>query len=203
VKGTASVLTAAATLAVLLGAKALALSIGDAMPVANAALVNVDGRELSLAKVVGPKGTLVIFSCNHCPWVKAWEGRMVELGNAYGTKGVGIIAVNSNDPKAYPDNDLPRMQERARDRNYLFPYAVDTTTEVARAFGATHTPEVFLFDASGRLVYHGTIDDNARDEENVKHTYLRDALDAVLAGKVPVVQETKALGCTIVLRKPA
>lgn len=93
------------------------------------------------------------------------------------------------------------MKERARAKNYLFPYVVDTTSEVARAFGATHTPETFLFDASGRLVYHGTIDDNARDAGKVQHTYLRDALDAVLEGKSPAVQETKALGCTIVPRK--
>jgi peroxiredoxin len=201
VKSTARVFATSVVFAVLSGATALALAIGDAMPAANANLVNVDGRELSLAKVAGEKGTLVIFSCNHCPWVKAWEGRMVEIGNAYRTKGVGIIAVNSNDPKAYPDDDLPQMKERARAKNYLFPYVVDTTSEVARAFGATHTPETFLFDASGRLVYHGTIDDNARDAGKVQHTYLRDALDAVLEGKSPAVQETKALGCTIVPRK--
>jgi hypothetical protein len=193
-------IAAAAFSAVLHGALASGLAIGDAMPAANAALLNVDGRELTLTKVVGEKGTLVIFSCNHCPWVQAWEGRMVEIGNGYRTKGVGVIAVNSNDPKEYPDDDLPRMRERARDKNYLFPYAVDTTSDLARAFGATHTPEAFLFDASGRLAYHGTIDDNARTPEKVQHAYLRDALDAVLAGKSPAVAETKALGCTIVPR---
>jgi hypothetical protein len=186
--------------AVLHGAQASGLAIGDAMPAANAALLNVDGRELTLAKVGGEKGTLVIFSCNHCPWVQAWEARMVTIGKGYQTKGVGVIAVNSNDPKEYPDDDLPQMRERARDKNYLFPYAVDTTSDLARAFGATHTPEAFLFDASGRLVYHGAIDDNARNAEKVQHTYLRDALDAVIAGRSPAVQETKALGCTIVPR---
>jgi hypothetical protein len=187
--------------AVLHGVPAWGLAIGDAMPAANAALLNVDGRELTLAKIVGEKGTLVIFSCNHCPWVQAWEARMVAIGNGYRAKGVGVIAVNSNDPKEYPDDDLPRMRERARDKNYLFPYAVDTTSDLARAFGATHTPEAFLFDASGRLVYHGAIDDNARSADKVQHAYLRDALDAVIAGRSPAVHETKALGCTIVPRE--
>jgi len=201
VRITTLMLATAGLSAVLHGAPASGLAIGDAIPAATATLLNVDGRELPLAKVVGEKGTLVIFSCNHCPWVKAWEDRMVAIGNAYGTKGVGVIAVNSNDPKEYPDDDLPQMRERARDKNYLFPYAVDTTSDLARAFGATRTPEAFLFDASGRLVYHGTIDDNARNAEKVQHAYLRDALDAVLAGKSPAIQETKALGCTIVPRK--
>lgn len=186
--------------AILSGSEALALSVGDAMPAATVKLLNVDGRELSLAKVVGEKGTLVIFSCNHCPWVKAWEDRLVAIGNAYSARGVGVIAINSNDPKAYPEDGLTQMQERARAKNYLFPYVVDTTSEVGRVFGATHTPEAFLFDSSGRLVYHGAIDDNARNSEKVQHHYLRDALESVIAGKRPEVQETKALGCTIVLR---
>ena len=186
--------------AILSGSEVLALSVGDAMPAATAKLLNVDGHELLLAKVVGEKGTLVIFSCNHCPWVKAWEDRLVAIGNAYSARGVGVIAVNSNDPRAYPEDGLTQMQDQARAKNYLFPYVVDTTSEVGRVFGATHTPEAFLFDSSGRLVYHGAIDDNARNAERVQHHYLRDALDSVLAGKPPEVQETKALGCTIVLR---
>jgi peroxiredoxin len=182
-------------------ANAAALAIGATMPDATTKLLNVDGRELSLAQLAGKRGTLVIFSCNHCPWVKAWETRMVAIGNAAVAEGVGVVAVNSNDPKVYPDDDLVKMKERARDRGYQFPYVMDSTSEVGRAFGATHTPEAFLFDASGRLVYHGTIDDNARDPGKVEHRYLRDALDAVVAGKQPPVQETKALGCTIVFRK--
>jgi peroxiredoxin len=192
---------AVGVIAVLSSVQALALAIGDAMPAATVKLQNVDGREISLAQVAGPKGTLVIFTCNHCPWVHAWEERLVTIGNTYDTRGVGVIAVNSNDPQVYPEDNLPQMKERARAKNYQFPYAFDTTSEVGRAFGATHTPETFLFDASGRLVYHGAIDDNARDATKVKNHYLQDALDAVLAGRHPAVQETKALGCTIVLRR--
>ncbi len=185
---------------VLAGVHASALAIGDAMPAATVKLTDVDGRNITLAQEAGKNGTLVIFSCNHCPWVKAWEDRLVAIGNEYRNRGIGVVAVNSNDPAAYPDDDLPRMQERARQKKYAFPYVMDTTSEVGRAFGATHTPEAFLFDASGKLVYHGTIDDNARDPGAVRHAYLRDALDSTLAGKRPGVQETKALGCTIVFR---
>jgi peroxiredoxin len=201
VKTTRLVLAAVCLCAAYSRANAGALAIGATMPDATTKLLNVDGRELSLAQLAGKRGTLVIFSCNHCPWVKAWETRMVAIGNAAVAEGVGVVAVNSNDPKVYPDDDLVKMKQRARDRGYQFPYVMDSTSEVGRAFGATHTPEAFLFDASGRLVYHGTIDDNARDPGKVEHRYLRDALDAVVAGKQPPVQETKALGCTIVFRK--
>jgi hypothetical protein len=201
VKTTRLVLAAVSLCAAYSSANAAALALGATMPDSTTKLLNVDGRELTLAKVAGKQGTLVIFSCNHCPWVKAWETRMVAIGNAAMAEGVGVVAVNSNDPKVYPDDDLVRMKERAKDGGYRFPYVMDTTSEVGRAFGATHTPEAFLFDASGRLVYHGTIDDNARDPGKVEHRYLRDALDAVVEGKQPPVQETKALGCTIVFRR--
>jgi peroxiredoxin len=201
VRGTAFVTCAVVAIAVLSSVQALALAIGDAMPASTVKLDNVDGRELTLAQVAGPKGTLVIFSCNHCPWVRAWEERLVTIGNTDSKRGVGVIAVSSNDPQVYPEDALPQMKERAKAKNYEFPYVLDTTSDVGRAFGATHTPEAFLFDASGHLVYHGAIDDNARDVAAVKHHYLRDALDALLAGRRPAVQETKALGCAIVLRK--
>jgi peroxiredoxin len=201
VRGTVFVKCAVGVIAVLSSVQAWALAIGDAMPAATIKLDNVDGRELTLAQMAGPKGTLVIFSCNHCPWVRAWEERLVTIGNTYSKRGVGVIAVSSNDPQVYPQDDLPQMKERARAKSYEFPYALDVTSDVGRAFGATHTPEAFLFDASGRLVYHGAIDDNARDAAKVKNHYLQNALDAVLAGRHPAVQETKALGCTIVLKK--
>jgi peroxiredoxin len=200
-KATSLLLAAAGLWTVPLSAQASALAIGSVMPATQVKLENIDGHQLSLAQVAGKKGTLVIFSCNHCPWVKAWQERLVAIGNAAVAAGVGVVAVNSNDPKVYPADDMAAMKEQARDRGYRFPYAMDTTSKLGRAFGATHTPEVFLFDAAGRLVYHGTIDDDARDPANVKHRYLRDALDAVVAGKQPKIQETKALGCSIVFRK--
>jgi peroxiredoxin len=177
-----------------------ALAIGDRAPATDVKMKAVDGRELSIAEVAGTKGTLVIFSCNHCPWVKAWEERIAELGNAYQTKGFGVIVVNPNDPAAYPEDSFQAMQERAKARGFQFPYVVDATSGVARAFGATRTPEVFLFDASGSLVYHGAIDDNAEDATKVTKHLLRDALEAVSGGSKPAVAESKAIGCSIKFR---
>lgn len=179
---------------------AKALGIGDAMPTANVKMESVMGTEVALGEVKGAKGTLMIFSCSHCPWVKAWETGIVDIGNELPGKGIGVIAVNSNDPRVYPDDTMPEMVKRAKERGFTFPYVVDATSGVARAFGASHTPEAFLFDASGELVYHGTIDDNARDASAVEHHYLRDAAAALIAGKAVPVAETKALGCSIALR---
>lgn len=179
-----------------------ALQPGEHLPtgVSEVKMEGVDGKIWTLKESMGPKGLLVIFSCNHCPWVKAWQARMVALGNEYSKKGVGVIAINANDPTAYPEDSLEHMKIQARDHGYQFAYVVDGTSEVARAFGATRTPEVFLFDASGVLVYHGAIDDNAEKPEKVTKTYLADALAALVAGKPVPVVETKALGCSIKFR---
>ena len=181
-------------------ASAAGIALGDAAPLADARLKNVDGKEVSLASVKGKNGTLVVFSCNACPWAKAWETRIVELGNTYSKKGVGVIMVNPNDPAVVADDGYDAMVARAKERKMAFPYAVDATSDLARAFGATRTPEAFVFDKSGKLVYHGTIDDNAKEPAKVSNRYLRDALDAVVAGKNVSVAETKALGCSIKFR---
>jgi hypothetical protein len=157
---------------------AAALALGASAPMADAKMKNVDGKELSIADVKGGKGTLVVFTCNHCPWAQRWESRIVELGNRYGKQGIGVKA-----------------------RGYAFPYVMDVTSDVARAFGATRTPEIFLFDASGMLVYKGAVDDNAREPEKVTARYLEDALAAVLAGKKIALAETKAFGCSIKFRE--
>jgi peroxiredoxin len=178
-------------------APAAALQLGDPAPQRDVKMRNVDGRQLSIADVAGSKGTLVIFSCNHCPWVKAWETRIVELGNTSGKRGIGVIAVNANDPASHAEDGFDAMVTRAKERNYQFPYVVDSGSTVARAFGAERTPEVFLFDASGKLVYHGTIDDNADDAAAVKQHFLHDALESVATSQPVAVKETKALGCGI------
>lgn len=176
------------------------LAIGSKAPKANVAMKNVDGTSLTLAKAAGRKGTLVVFTCNHCPYAQAWEERIAEIGNAARKAGVGVIAINSNDPAAFPDDDFAPMQERAKQLGLEFPYVVDATSEMAKAFGATKTPEAFLFDAKGKLVYHGTIDDNSRDASAVKQPWLRQAVDAVTAGQRVATAETKALGCSIKFR---
>ena len=122
----------------------------------------------------------MVFTCNHCPWARAWESRLTALGNTYRGRGIGVIAVNPNDPTEYPDDGYEEMQRRARTLGMQFPYVVDATSDVARSFGATRTPEVFLFDSGRHLVYHGAIDDNSDDASAVQHHYLRDALEALL-----------------------
>lgn len=198
----------AAVTLVLAGAAAAqdapsALAIGKSPPKADVKMTSVDGTSLSIAEAKGPKGTLVIFTCNSCPWAQAWQSRIAELGNTYAKQGIGVIAVNPNDPAVKAEDGMAGMQERAKMLGLAFPYVVDATSDVARAFGATRTPEAFLFDAKGRLVYHGAVDDNARQPEKVGARWLGDALAATVAGKAVAVQETKSLGCTIKFRAQA
>jgi len=174
-----------------------ALELGDPVPATTVKMKDVSGRMVSIADVQKEKGTLVIFSCNACPWVKAWETRIAELGNRAQEMGFGVIVINPNDPAKVAEDSYEVMQQRAKERGFAFPYVVDDTSGVAKAFGATRTPEVFLFDGSGRLVYHGAIDDNAREPEKVEKHYLADALRAVAQGQKVAVAQTKALGCTI------
>src|SRR5690606_37612282 len=155
----------------------------------------------TIASAKGEKGTLVIFTCNHCPYVKAWQERTVALGNAALEQGVGVIAINSNDPTDYPDDDMDGMKARAKDAGMTYPYVVDATSDVARAYGATKTPEFFLFDADGKLVYHGALDDNGKSADEVKETWLADAVAAVASGKKVEVATSKAMGCSIKFRK--
>ena len=177
-----------------------ALAIGKSAPMADVKMVNVDGKSISIAEARGPKGTLVVFTCNSCPWAQAWEGRIAELGNTFTKQGIGVIAINPNDPGVKPDDDMAAMQARAKTLGLAFPYVVDASSDVARAFGATRTPELFLFDATDKLVYHGAVDNNAKEPAKVTARYLSDALTATVAGKAVATQETKSLGCTIKFR---
>ena len=177
------------------------LALGAAAPMSDATMKSVDGSDVTIAGAAGKKGTLVVFMCNHCPWVKMWQARIAAVGNAAVTKGIGVIAINPNDPDQFPEDAYDPMVNQAKALGLKFPYAVDATSDVARAFGATRTPEAFLFDAKGKLVYHGTVDDNARDEKAVKKAWLRQAVDAVAAGRAVKAAETKALGCSVKLRE--
>jgi len=176
------------------------LGLGTSAPMKTVKMKNVDGRELSIAEVAGANGTLVLFSCNACPWVKAWEKRIVDLGNHYAKRGIGVIVINANDPARNAEDGYDVMQQRAREGGMRFPYVVDATSDVARAFGATRTPEAFLFDAAGELAYHGAVDDNAKEPRKVERRYLRDALQALVESEEVAMKETKALGCSIKFR---
>jgi cytochrome oxidase Cu insertion factor (SCO1/SenC/PrrC family) len=178
-----------------------AIALGTTVPLPSTPMKNIDGKPITLAAAAGKKGTLVLFICNHCPWVKAWQTRIAAVGNAARTQGIGVVAINSNDPGVYPEDSYDAMKRRARQVGYKFAYVVDETSDMARAFGASHTPEAFLFDASGKLVYHGAVDDNAHDEKSVENHWLQDAVTALKNGKPIAVAETKSIGCGIKARE--
>lgn len=157
----------------------------------------VDGKTYSTADFADKEALAVIFSCNHCPYVKAWEDRMVEIQRDYRDKGIEFLVISSNDPAKYPEDSFDQMKVRAADKGFNFPYLYDETQEIAHAYGAERTPEVFLFDKAGTLRYHGAIDDNFEDPAAVQSHYLREALDAVLADEAPATPATKPVGCTI------
>lgn len=162
------------------------------------ALPGVDGQTHALADLLAThRAVAVIFSCNHCPYVQAWEDRMIAIQDDYRDRGVALVAINANDAAKYPDDDFAHMQQRAQARGFNFLYLRDESQAVARAYGATRTPHVFLLDATGTLRYRGAIDDHYEDAEAVTQPYLRQALDAVLAGVAPQTAVTPEVGCTI------
>lgn len=180
-----------------------ATAIGSTAPSLDAKMTGVDGRSVSIGDTKGAKGTVVFFICNHCPFVKAWQDRIVALGNGAAAQGLGAIAINANDPAAIAEDDLATMKQVASAKGYHFPYVVDAGSRVARAFGASRTPEVFVLDASNKVVYHGAIDDNGQDAKAATHHYVADAIQAVSAGKPVAVAETKAMGCGIKFCPPS
>lgn len=173
------------------------LEIGSKAPMTDVEVKDVSGKTLTLAGVTGKNGLLVIFSCNTCPWVKAWEDRYNPIANLAKEKRIGMIALNPN--TTYRDNGdgFEDMKQRAAEQNYQFPYALDENNKLADAFGATKTPHVFLFDSNLELVYRGAIDDNAKSAENVSQQYLRDAINELAVGKEISTKTSKSLGCTI------
>jgi len=176
--------------------------IGD--KVADFKLKNVDGKMVSLADYKNAKGFVVIFSCNHCPYVKAYEDRMIELHKKYESKGFPVIAINSNDPAAVPEDSYDKMIERAKEKSFPFAYLFDEGQKVYPVFGAVRTPHVYLLSKKGKdmiVEYIGAIDDNYKDATAVKEKYVEKAIDALLEGKSPEVKETKAVGCSIKVKK--
>jgi peroxiredoxin len=176
----------------------MSLSLSESAPAFR--LKGVDGAEHSLEEYGDAEALVLIQSCNHCPYVQAWEGRMMAIQRDYSDRGVRIVAINSNDPDRHPEDSFAEMGRRAERQGFNFDYLWDEDQSVARALGAERTPEVFLFDRDRRLVYHGAIDDS-RDENGVTQQYLRNALDAVLEGREPAVSETPPSGCTVKWRE--
>jgi len=175
------------------------LKIGSSAPDFN--LPGIDGKNYSLNSFADKKALIVIFSCNHCPYVQAYEDRIKQIQDDYRDKGVVVAAINSNEDKGYPEDSFENMQKRASEKQFNFLYLRDEDQSVARAYDATHTPEIFLFDKERKLAFHGKIDDNWQEPNRVQNHYLRNALDELLGGKEISVPETFTIGCTIKWKK--
>ncbi|MCU0343914.1 MAG: thioredoxin family protein [Ignavibacterium sp.] len=171
------------------------LKIDSSIP--NFSLPGVDDKTYSLNDFSDKKILILIFSCNHCPYVQAYEDRIIALQNEFEKDGVQIVAINSNDDVKYPDDSFDEMKKRAAARGFNFPYLRDESQDIAKTFGATHTPQIFLFDSDRKLKYEGKIDDNWQEPDKVKSAYLKDAILEVLKGKEVSVPETFYIGCTI------
>ncbi len=173
------------------------LEIGDKAPQINQEVEDTSGRTLTLSGVAGDNGLLVVFSCNTCPWVAKWEDRYNGLAALAEANDIGMIALNPNERIRNRGESMEDMKKRAQKQNYDFPYALDENHVIADAFGATRTPEIFLFDENLTLVYHGAIDDNANDAGAVEETYAEDAINQLINGSEISTKETRSLGCTI------
>ena len=180
------------------------LNPGDKAPLSDMKMTNIDGQQWSLVDIAGENGTLVIFSCNTCPFVvgregrtEGWEGRYNEVAGFARENGIGSVLVNSNEAKRKGDDSLEEMKMHAREAGYILPYVVDEGHKLADAFGARTTPHVYLFDSEFRLVYRGAIDDNVDSASEVKDTYLKDAIESMVIGKRVKPAVTKAIGCSI------
>ncbi len=158
----------------------------------------ISGNKLSLQELKGELATLVMFICNHCPFVKHIQSELVKLGKEYISKGIGIIAISSNDVNNYPEDAPDKMQTLANSLGYAFPYLYDETQEVARAYDATCTPDFFVFDQELKCVYRGQLDDS-RPGNDIPTTGrdLRNALDAILSGNTVNPEQKPSIGCNI------
>lgn len=173
------------------------LSIGAKIPKADKKMADVSGKEISIADAKTAKGVLVLFSCNTCPYVKLSEKRIKEFTDLCKSKGIGAIIINSNEAQRSEEDSFDEMKKYYASQGLQCPYVVDAKSEVADAFGATRTPQCFLFDGNDELVYKGAIDDNVKDAAAVKQFYLKDAILAVASGSKPATPATKSIGCTI------
>lgn len=172
------------------------LGLNSTIPMASEKMKDVSGKFISLNEVKTKKGLLVIFSCNTCPYVKLSESRIKLLTDSCIKSGIGCIIINSNEAERSEDDSFDAMIQYAAKQQFSCYYVVDTHSKLADAFGATRTPQCFLFNQTG-LIYKGAIDDYVKDATLAKAHYLNDAIDALIRNELPSVQETKSIGCTI------
>jgi len=160
-------------------------------------LRNVDGSLVTLSEYAGNGGVVVIFTCNTCPYSQLYEDRIIQLHEDYSPKGFPVLAINPNDPLQKAGDSFEMMKKRSADKGFPFAYVLDDEQTVYPRFGATNTPQVFLLDEKLTLRYVGAIDDNPRDPEVVQKKYAMNAIDALLNGRDPNPNRTKAIGCGI------
>ncbi len=172
------------------------LALNAAIPQADLKMKDVSGKSVSLNDIKTAKGLLVIFSCNTCPYVKLSEARIKEYSDYCLANGIGCALINSNEGQRAEEDSFDEMIKYFGVQKLQCTYAVDEKSQLANAFGATRTPQCFLFNAKG-LVYKGAIDDNVKDAAAVKAPYLKDALTSLTKNEIPKMQETKSIGCTI------
>ncbi len=176
------------------------VKVGDVAP--DFSLLNVDGKQLVLHEQTTVKGLIVVFTCNHCPYSVKYEDRINALDAKYREMGYAVIAINPNDTVAVPEDAYSKMIERARTKKFTFPYLIDATQNIAKAYGARRTPHVYVLSRQKnnfRVEYIGAIDDAA--EGTIGEKFVENAIDQLIAGKAPQTTFTKAVGCTIKWKK--
>lgn len=173
------------------------IEIGSEIPMASTAMKSTDGKTITLDKAKTTNGLLVMFSCNTCPYVIKSEARTKEMMEYAKSKNIGMVIINSNEAKRGDEDSDKAMAKYAKKMGYKVPYVIDEKSAVADAFGATRTPEVFLFDGNGKLMYKGAMEDNPTTPNESKELYLKAAIDKMMVGQVPDPASTKSIGCTI------
>ena len=173
------------------------LAIGSSLPGLDKKMKDVSGKEVSFKDAMKKNGLLVMFSCNTCPVVKKYQSRTLETGKFAAANEIGVVLLNSNEATRSDGDSFEDMREYGKDQGYPFSYVIDKNSEMANAFGATRTPEVFLFNKSGKLVYHGAIDDNANGPGQVTRQHTKLAIEEMVAGKNVSATKTRFVGCSI------
>ena len=160
-------------------------------------LKSVDGKMYSMSDFKDAKGFIIVFTCNHCPFVKKYEDRINALAKKYKPQGYILLAINPNDPTVQPEDSFELMKVRAKEKGFVFPYLFDDGQKIYPQYGATKTPHAFLLDKNHIVRYIGAIDDNVDSADDVKEKYLENAITALENGKTPSPETTKAIGCSI------
>jgi peroxiredoxin len=173
------------------------LEVGTVGPMFDYQMDEISGNKITLADAKGENGTLVIFSCSTCPYVRAWEDRYLTISELAKELNIGMIAVNPNEATRAQGSSLADMKKRSDEIGYTFPYALDKDHKLADAYGATRTPHVYLLNKNNILVFVGAIDDNSRSAADVENTYLADAMNELVAGQAITQATSRAIGCTI------